>query len=161
MNSSVPLNGSLALNECSGLNIANDQSVNGIFGGGNPIASNEGEPEIIVLVKFKEKVSLTHIQINGGMDKEKNPAKVKLYAGIGDLDFSDAEGLPATETFDLSENLSKQLSVRIPKFRNLSEISLYFQNEEADQIQINNIQFFGNKGTANVDFGEMKKNPVG
>ena len=28
MNSSVPLNGSLALNECSGLNIANDQSVN-------------------------------------------------------------------------------------------------------------------------------------
>ena len=68
MNSSVALNGSLALNECSGLNIANDQSVNGIFGGGNPIASNEGEPEIIVLVKFKEKVSLTHIQINGGAE---------------------------------------------------------------------------------------------
>lgn len=124
MNSSIPLNSSISLSACSGLNIIGDQNVQGIFGGGSPVISEEGDPDIIIIVKFKEKVSLTHILIEGGMDKDKFPAKVKLFAGIDDLDFSDADSVPATETFDLNGNLGKQLSVRIPKYRNLSEISV-------------------------------------
>lgn len=37
---------------------------------------------------------------------------------------------------------------------------MYFKSEENEQIQISNIKFFGTRGDANVDFGEMKKNPV-
>ena len=35
---------------------------------------------------------------------------------------------------------------------------MYFKSDESEQIQINNIKFFGTRGDANVDFGEMKKN---
>lgn len=124
MNTSIALNSSISLSACTGLNIIGDQNVQGIFGGGTPIISNEGDPEIIIIVKFKEKVSLTHILIESGMDTKKSPAKVKLFAGIEDLDFSDADSVPATESFNLNGNLGKQISVRIPKYRNLSEISV-------------------------------------
>lgn len=37
---------------------------------------------------------------------------------------------------------------------------MYFKSDENTQIQINNIKFYGQNGSGNVDFGEMKKNPV-
>ena len=172
MNSNQPLNEFLSLNECSGLNIQGDNGVTSVFGGGSPIECQSGDPEMIIVVKFREKVSLTQILIESGMNEEKHPAVLKLFANIDDLDFADAEAFPATETIKLEGNFGKNIKLNVPRFRNVSELcvniqililllQLFFQNEEAEQIQVNNIRFLGSKGSGKVDFGEMKKNPAG
>lgn len=161
MNSNQPLNEFLSLNECSGLNIQGDNGVTSVFGGGSPIECQSGDPEMIIVVKFREKVSLTQILIESGMNEEKHPAVLKLFANIDDLDFADAEALPPTETIKLEGNFGKNIKLNVPRFRNVSELCLFFQNEEAEQIQVNNIRFLGSKGSGKVDFGEMKKNPAG
>ena len=147
--------------ECSGLNLEGDGEVSGLFGNGVPVKSNSGDPEIIINVKFKVKVNITHILIESSMDKNSAPEKVKIFTNSSNLDFADAEENPATETINLSEeNLGKKISVKIPKFKNVSELCLFFINEEADYIKINGIRFYGSLGEVNIDFGEMKKNPV-
>ena len=56
--------------------------------------------------------------------------------------------------------MGKKISVKIPKFKNISELCLFFVNEDANYIKINSIRFYGSLGEVNIDFGEMKKNPV-
>jgi len=151
----------VSYSECSGLNIEGDGNVSGLFGNGVPVKSNEGDPEIIINVKFKVKVNITHILIESSMDKNSAPEKVKIFTNSSNLDFADAEENPATETIKLNdENLGKKISVKIPKFKNVSELCLFFINEELDYIKINSIRFYGSLGEVNIDFGEMKKNPV-
>lgn len=132
MNSSQSLNEFLSLKECSGLNIQGDNGISSVFSGGSPIECQSGDPEMIVVVKFREKVSLTQILIESGMNKEKEPAILKIFANIDDLDFSDAESLPATETIKLEGNFGKNIKLNVPRFRNISELCVsiftYFNN---------------------------------
>ena len=37
---------------------------------------------------------------------------------------------------------------------------LFFYNDDASQIQVNSIKFYGTGGTNIIDFNELKKNPV-
>jgi len=37
---------------------------------------------------------------------------------------------------------------------------LFFNNNDGSQIEINSIKFYGSGGSNNIDFAEMKKNPV-
>ena len=151
----------ISYSECSGLNLEGDGNVSGLFGNGVPAKSNTGDPEMIINVKFRAKVNITHVLFEASsLDKSSAPEKVKIFTNTTDLDFSDAEENPATETINLNDNFGKKLSVKIPKFRNVSELSLFFTNEEAEYIQINSIRFYGSLGEVNIDFGEMKKNPV-
>lgn len=143
--------------ECSGLNI-DGSNVGGVFSG-NPIKSL-GDGEMILNITFKEKVSFTHILFEGGMDDSLNPEYVNIYANRNDLDFSEIEDIKPTEHFDLNDNLKRQIKLNVPKFKNISSFSLYFKSEESDIIQVNHIKIFGNLGEKNVDFEELKKNPV-
>lgn len=161
MNSIVPLNALILTKECSGLNIAGDGSVSGVFGGGVPVMCQEGDPELIIVVKFRERVSINQIMIEAGMKEESLPDRVKIYSNKADLDFDDVQNIEPTELFNLKQNVGKKLNVKLAKFRNISDISLFFNKEDGKVIQVNNIQFYGVSNEKNVDFGEMKKNPAG
>ena len=37
---------------------------------------------------------------------------------------------------------------------------MFFYNNDASQIQVNSIKFYGTGGVSNIDVGELKKNQV-
>ena len=166
------LNKFLSLNECNALNVEDEEVLKTILSSTSTIKSNEDDPQILITLKFIQNVNITHIQIESGMNSDEYPAFLKIFNGRNDLDFDDVQEMQATEKFELLKNLGKPIRVNIPRFKNVSimtvsiiyiksiYIQLFFYSNDASQIQLNSIKFFGNGGTANIDFGELKKNPV-
>lgn len=151
------LNKYVAKKECGGLNIEGDSDISAVFDNSdNTIKSNSGDASIITSIKFSDQVNITYIQING-VSEETNPSLMKCYVNKIDIDFSDISDYPSTQQFNLTKDMNKQIKLNIPKWKNVSELTLYFENEEADQLNIKQILFFGTAGNPYLNVGEMKK----
>ena len=151
------LNYLISVNECGGLNIDGDAGISNIFkDSNNTVKSNSGDATMIAAIKFKDKVNIAYIQVNG-VSEETNPTIMKCYVNKLDIDFSDVSDVPSTQQFDLKKEINKQIKVNVPKWKNVSELTIYFENEEADYLDIKQIQFFGSAGSQNINIGEMKK----
>ena len=151
------LNYFISVNECGGLNIDGDAGISNIFkDSNNTVKSNSGDATMIAAIKFKDKVNIAYIQVNG-VSEETNPTIMKCYVNKLDIDFSDVSDVPSTQQFDLKKEINKQIKVNVPKWKNVSELTIYFENEEADYLDIKQIQFFGSAGSQNINIGEMKK----
>ena len=151
------LNELVSQNESGGLNIEGDSGISSLFGSSNNIVkSNSGDATMILSIKFKDKVNIMKIQIIG-VSKETNPILMKCYVNKIDIDFSDVSDIPCTEKFDLSKDIDKLIKVNIPKWKNVSELTLYLENEEADQLCIKYIRFYGTQGNLSINIGEAKK----
>ena len=155
--SSQYLNSLVAKNECGGLNIEGDSDISPIFDNSNiTIKSNCGDATMIISIKFINKINITAIEING-VSEETNPKLLKCYVNKIEIDFSDVTDIPSTQQFDLSNDINKQVKVNVPRWKNVSELTMYFENEEADQLDIKQIKFIGTSGDQNINIGEMKK----
>ena len=151
------LNTYIVRKETGGLNIEGDCDVSPIFEpNGDTIKSNSGDASMILSIKFREKVNIQSIQIDG-ISPETNPIIMKCYVNRLDIDFSDVNDIPNTQQFNLSKDMNKKIKVNIPKWRNVSELTIYFENEEADQLNIKTVSFYGTSGMSSVNIGEMKK----
>lgn len=151
------LNELVSQNESGGLNIEGDSGISSLFGNSNNIVkSNSGDATMIFSIKFKDKVNIMKIQVIG-VSKETNPILMKCYVNKIDIDFSDVSDIPCTEKFDLSKDIDKLIKVNIPKWKNVSELTLYLENEEADQLCIKYIRFYGTQGNLSINIGEAKK----
>ena len=151
------LNTFVAINESGGLNIEGNDGISALFEKSEtPVKSNSGDATMITAIKFKDKVNITSIEIDG-VSEETNPSLIKCYVNKIDVDFSDVNDIPCTQQFDLKKNINKIIKVNIPKWKNVSELCLYFENEEAEQLIIKTVHFFGNPGNPNINIGEMKK----
>ena len=80
------------------------------------------------------------------------------YVNKSEIDFSDVNDIPSTQQFDLTKEINKKIKVNIPKWKGVSELTFYFENEEADHLEIKGIEFYGSPGNQNVNIGELKKN---
>ena len=154
------LNKYLSLNECSALNVDGSEPISGILSSTSTIYSNVDDPQLLITLRFNQNVNITQIKIESGNNKEICPNELKIFVGREDLDFDDVIDMNPTEKFDLSKNLGKLMRVNIPRFRNVNLMTLFFYNNDAEKIQINSIKLYGEGGKTNIDFGEMKKNPV-
>ena len=151
------LNNFVLKNECGGLNIEGEADIAPLFENNDiTIKSNTGDATLITAIKFVNKVNIISIEING-VTADTNPSLVKCYVNKLDIDFSDVNDIPPTQQFDLKKDINHQLKVNIPKWKGVSELSLYFENEEADYLEIKSIQFFGSSGYHDVNIGELKK----
>ena len=151
------LNNFVAKKECGGLNIEGDADISPLFDNNDiTIKSNTGDATLIASIRFFDKVNIMSIQING-VTPGTNPSIMKCYVNKLDIDFSDVNDMPPTQQFDLNKEINKQMKVNIPKWKGVSEVTLYFENEEADYLEIKSIQFFGSPGNHNVNIGELKK----
>ena len=113
----IYLNNLVAKNECGGLNIEGDVDISPIFDKNNvSIKSNAGDATLITSIKFKDKVNITYIQING-VSQETNPSLIKCYINKSEIDFSDVNDIPPTQQFDLTKDINKQIKVNIPKWK--------------------------------------------
>ena len=120
--SNKSINTLISLNECTGLNLAGTESVKEVFGFGGTVLSNQGDPEVIIFVKFKNNVNISGILIEGSMDTSKNPSEVQLFVNKSTLDFSDIGSVSPAETINLTSNLGKNVNLKIAKFRSVSSL---------------------------------------
>ena len=119
-------------NESTALNIKGKNDINGILQGNEYIQSTEGEPEIIIYIKFTGVVNITKILIDSKPENLDNtPNILKIFANSSNTDFSDAvENIP-TEMVKLEGKLGSKIGLNISKFRKISELVLYFTKEDA------------------------------
>ena len=154
---SVCLNNLVAKNESGGLNIEGEANISALFDKNDiSIKSNSGDATLITFIKFRERVNILNLQING-VSQETNPSLVKCYANRTDIDFSDINDIKPTQQFDLTKEINKQMKVNIPKWRNIAELTFYFENEEADHLEIKGIEFYGTAGSHSMNIGDLKK----
>jgi thioredoxin 1 len=151
------INNYVAKNESGGLNIEGNEGISSLFdNNGNSVKSNSGDATLIINIKFIENVNMTYLKING-VSQETNPSFVKCWVNKSDIDFSDVNDIPSTDKFDLTKEINKKIKLNIPKWRNISELTFYFENEEADYLELNGIEFYGTSGGAKLNIGEAKK----
>ena len=142
----------------SGLNIEGVNDISEVLKGLDSIKSNKDEPEILIYIKFDGLVNITKILVDSKAPQEVNkPETLKLFSNSSNMDFSDAESLPATETVKLEGKYGTKISLNQPKFRKISELILYFNREDAEYIQLDSIQFYGMVGEELFNVGELKK----
>ena len=154
---SVYLNNLVAKNESGGLNIEGEANISALFDKNDvSIKSNSGDATLITFIKFRERVNILNLQING-VSQETNPSLVKCYANRTDIDFSDINDIKPTQQFDLTKEINKQMKVNIPKWRNITELTFYFENEEAEHLEIKGIEFYGTAGSLSMNIGDLKK----
>ena len=122
MKSYVCLNRYLSINECSGMNIDVNDKISNLFNSSATVTSLD-DPQIIITLRFIQRVSITQIQIESG-NKDIAPSKLKIFVGRDDLDFNDIEDMDPTETFDLTKNLGKVMRVNIPRFRKVDTMTV-------------------------------------
>ncbi|ETI36124.1 hypothetical protein, variant 1 [Phytophthora nicotianae CJ01A1] len=94
------------------------------------LASNEDDPEVILFIPFTEAVSIKSICISGSAGDGTHPKAVKLFTNREDIDFSNANELPAQQKLDLVEddtaNIDYPLQVR--KFQGVSNLTLFIED---------------------------------
>lgn len=146
------INNVIEFGKCEALNSENNESLKYLFSGGS-IKSNKGDPEMILSITFKEKVSLTCILLESS-NKDNVPSCIKLYANKSNLDFGDIDSVPFTE--ELKKYTSgKQYPLKIAKFRNLDTLSIYVSNNSGDIVELNNLIIYGTTAE-NTDMSQMK-----
>ncbi|KAK9699778.1 hypothetical protein RND81_08G195700 [Saponaria officinalis] len=114
---------------------------------GEFLASNEGDPELIVFIPFTSDVKIKSISIVGGSDGT-SPSKMRAFINREGIDFSDAQNMQAVQEWDLAENMQGVLEyqTRYSKFQGVGNLTLHFpDNFGADTSQIH---YIGLKGEA-------------
>ena len=151
------LNHLVSKTECGGMNLEGDCNIISLFDNSDTLVkSNSGDATMIALIKFTEKTNIESIFIEG-ISKETYPSKMKCYINKIDIDFGDVNDIPCTQEFNLIKDMNRIIRVNVPRWKNVSELALYFENEEAEQLELKNIIFYGKGGNANINIGEMKK----
>jgi hypothetical protein len=108
--------------KCTGLNISGSESVKEAFGFGGMIISNTGDPEVILVINFRDNVNISGIMIESSMDSSKAPSEIQLFVNKNTLDFSDIGSVSPTENIKLNGNLGKVINLKIAKFRSVSSL---------------------------------------
>lgn len=151
-NSYVSLNNIIEFGKCEALNAQGNFSVKETFGYGGTTKSNEGDPELIFSITFKEKASITGIMIEA-FDSDCAPTEIRLYSQKKTIDFSDIDDTPATETLKVTSG--KILGLKLAKYKNIDNLALFMKNDNAKLLKINNIQLYGSSGE-NTDMSQVK-----
>ena len=120
------LNKYISVNECSVLNVEDGETLKGVLTSNSTLKSIDDDPQILITLKFNQKVNITYIQVEGGMNSENNPASLKVFNGRNDLDFDDVQEMKPTEQFDLKTNKGKPMKVNIPRFRNVNMMTVRY-----------------------------------
>ncbi|CAI5708700.1 unnamed protein product [Peronospora destructor] len=94
------------------------------------LASNNDDPEMVVFIPFTEAVSIKSICISGTAGDGTHPKVVKLFTNREDIDFSNANELPAQQKLDLVEDDSANIDypLQVRKFQGVCNVTLVFKD---------------------------------
>lgn len=134
------------------LNVQGNFSLRESFGCGGSIKSNEGDPEILLHIIFKQKVSIVGICIESN-ENSFAPKQIQMFAGKNNIDFSDIGSVNPTEILDFTSG--KTISLKKAKYKNIDSLSIFLSNEDAKYLNISNIYLLGEDGET-TDMSQMK-----
>ncbi|CAH0494033.1 unnamed protein product [Peronospora farinosa] len=94
------------------------------------LASNDDDPEMVLFIPFTEAVSIKSICISGTAGDGTHPKVVKLFTNREDIDFSNANELPAQQKLDLVEDDSANIDypLQVRKFQGVCNVTLVFED---------------------------------
>ena len=124
MKDNICLNKYLLLDQCSLLNAEDPDTLKAVLSTTSAIKSIEDDPQILITLKFNQKVNIAYIQIESGNNSDVYPANLKIFNGRDDLDFDDVQDMKPTENFELLKNFGKPIKVNIPRFKNINVITV-------------------------------------
>lgn len=134
------------------LNVQGNFSLRESFGCGGSIKSNEGDPEILLHIIFKQKISIVGICIESN-DNSLAPKQIQMFSGKSNIDFSDIGSVNPTEILDFIDG--KTIPLKKAKYKNIDGLSVFLSNEDAKYLKINNIILLGEEGET-TDMSQMK-----
>lgn len=122
-----------------------------------PIMKSDADEQLLIKVAFVSPVNIRSICVIGAGDRE-NPSTIKAFVNVNTpLDFSLAEQMAATQTFELVERNPTgdvQYPTNFAKFQNVTNLWLFVaRNFGAD---VTEIRYLGFKGT----FTQYKREAV-
>ncbi|CAH0516388.1 unnamed protein product [Peronospora belbahrii] len=85
---------------------------------------------MILFIPFTEAVSIKSICISGSAGDGTHPKVVKLFTNRDDIDFSNANELPAQQKLDLIEDDSANIDypLQVRKFQGVCNVTLFLQD---------------------------------
>ena len=120
---------------------------------GDPLRSDDDDPELIVHVPFVSDVKVRGLMIIGG-GGGRAPSEVKVWVNkpAGDISFDNASRRAPTQSFDLGEDLRGELEYQtdFTKFQAVSSLTLFFpSNRNRDGTTEISFLGFRGEGTGN------------
>jgi len=145
------LNGAIDFSRSQALNSVGD-TIKEAFCYGQYLESNKGDPEIMLLLNFEERVSLTGFSIDP-INPDSSPKEVILFSGKNNLDFSDIDNLTPTEKLTLKDG--KIVSLKLAKYKNIDSLTIFLKNSDCESLRLDNLVLYG-EGGSNIDMSQMK-----
>lgn len=107
--------------------------------------SDEDDPELIIHVPFTSDVKLKSLCVIGGFDGS-SPSKLKVFVNREDIDFTNAHDVPATQEWELAENVRGEIEyqTKFTKFQSVASLTMFFP--ESFSGDATTIHFIGFKG---------------
>ena len=98
--------------------------------GAEPVKSDSDE-QLLISLAFPQLMKLHAIKVSGPSDGNA-PKTIKLFANKSNMDFSDCEDYPPTQTLTLS-GVSQTLPLQLTKFLSVSSITVFIEDNQADE----------------------------
>ncbi|GAA5970916.1 hypothetical protein JCM11641_004507 [Rhodosporidiobolus odoratus] len=141
---------------------ADEASEGGNWTGG-ALESQEGDDELLVHVRFSELVRIKSILIGtGGGRLATSPRVCKAWVNRAGVTFDEAESVKPEQEWELLESEgggrgSVEYPVRIAKFANVSEVTLYLGHARGDQSRLYYLGFLGESRQLKKEPGDPMK----
>jgi len=116
---------------------------------------SSADEQLIIHVPFTEIVKVKSICIIGPRDGGA-PSELKVFVNREDVDFTNADDLPATQRWELVEEWvdGVEYPTKLSKFSNVSSLTMYFPNNFGEELTT--IYYIGFKG----EFTSYKRQAV-
>ncbi|BGP15850.1 hypothetical protein JCM10213_005665 [Rhodosporidiobolus nylandii] len=137
-----------------------DEAAEGGVWTGGALESQEGDDELLIHVRFSELVRIKSILIGtGGGRLPESPRLCRAWVNRQGVTFDEAGTLQPAQEWELLESEgggrgAVEYPVRIAKFANVSEVTLYFGNARGDQSRLFYLGFLGESKTLKKEPGE-------
>lgn len=95
--------------------------------------SQEGDPELMVFVRFSSPCTISSLSIIGG-ENGTSPSRVNLYVNDDTLDFSSIDDKEPVQSLDLVEDYcgTVEYSLKVSRFQNVSLLVMHFPSSFGD-----------------------------
>lgn len=120
----------------SALNATNTDAIAGVMAlpapegpAVEPLRSDADE-QLLLTIQLRQMYKLHSIKVAGPSDGSA-PATIKLFINRDNMDFSDAEDLPPTQTLQLS-GASATLPLQFTKFQAVSSLTVFLESNQGD-----------------------------
>ena len=124
------------------------------------LTESDADEQLLVTIKFKSKVKLHSILVNGPSDG-RAPAKIKLFANRIGLGFDDCESGAAEQTLEFEagdERFDTRMELKFVKFQQVETLGLFVESNVGDEetSALSCVKFWGTH-VATTNMSEFKR----